>query len=158
MNVAQYGNILICISLDIMTLALFWLRKAVQGKFESKRCLLHKISHFVAFEEICFKIRVVLIELLYNSSACMFHHLNTNKDISTIDGLKSVAWSTHMILPSMFVSSLSFRVVFRILKVLVHPTILSTWIIFEAVRLSMVCHAPLSLHRVDCVLLTWWEC
>ena len=21
-----------------------------------------------------------------------------------------------------------------------------------------VCHAPLSLHRVDCVLLTWWEC
>ena len=34
----------------------------------------------LAFEEICFKIRVVLIELLYNSSACMFHHLNTNKD------------------------------------------------------------------------------
>ena len=45
----------------------------------------------MAFEEICFKIRVVLIELLYNSSACMFHHLNTNKDIPTIDGLKSVS-------------------------------------------------------------------
>ena len=33
-----------------------------------------------AFHEICFKIRFVLNELLYNNSACRFHHQTSNKD------------------------------------------------------------------------------
>ena len=47
----------------------------------------------------------------------------------------SLACSTHMILPPMLVSSL-FRVVFIIWKVLAHPMIISTWILFDAFRLS----------------------
>ena len=62
-----------------MTVILFCLWKAVQGNFENKRCLPNKIGHF-AFHEICFKMRFVLNEVLYNSSAGRFHHLNSNKD------------------------------------------------------------------------------
>ena len=79
MNGAPYGNILICISLDIMTVILFCLWKAVQGNFENKRCLLDKISHF-CISRIFKKIRFVPNELLYNSSACRFHRQNANKD------------------------------------------------------------------------------
>ena len=36
-------------------------------------------------KKIWFKIRFFLNELLYNSSACMFHRLNTNKRLIRID-------------------------------------------------------------------------
>ena len=73
MNGAPYGNILICISLDIMTVILFCLWKAVQGNVENKRCLLDKISNF------CIS-RIKKKNTIYNSSACRFHRRHSNKD------------------------------------------------------------------------------
>ena len=75
----ETSSFVFCISLEIMTLILFCLWKALQGNFENKRCL-HETLVIFAFHEICFKIRFVLNELLYNNSACRFHHLNANKD------------------------------------------------------------------------------
>ena len=78
MNGAPYGNILICISFgyhDSDTILL----KLHKEILKINVVYLIKLVIF-AFHKICFKIRFVLNELLYNSSVCRFHHQNYNKD------------------------------------------------------------------------------
>ena len=79
MNGAPYGNILICISLDIMTVIPFCLGKQYKEMLKINVVYLIKISHF-CISRIFLTIRFVLNELLYNSSTCRFHRQNYNKD------------------------------------------------------------------------------
>ena len=82
MNVAPCGNILICILHKFGyhdTAYYFAYGKQYKEILKINVVYMKKVVIF-AFHEICFKIRFVLNELLYNNSACRFHHLNYNQD------------------------------------------------------------------------------